>query len=148
MPHLADNKKAWHDYQILEKFEAGLVLEGAEVKSIKAGRVNLQGAYIIPKQGELWITGMNVAAYPPAKGWLVGYDPIRDRKLLLKSKELNYLLGKQSTKGLTVVPISVYTRHGFVKLEIAVARGKTRYDKRSSLKKKETDRELRRSLKK
>ncbi|MBU1039432.1 SsrA-binding protein SmpB [Patescibacteria group bacterium] len=148
MPILADNKKVRHDYQILDKFEAGLVLEGAEVKSAKGGRINLHGAYVIPKQGELWITGLNIAAYPPAKGWQVAYDPIRDRKLLLKAKELGYLLGKQREKGLTVVPVSVYTRHGFIKLEIAVARGKTRYDKRDALRKRETKRELSRSLKK
>jgi len=148
MTHLANNKRARHDYEILEKFEAGLVLTGAEVKSAKAGRVNLQGAYVIPKAGELWLIGMNIAPYMPAKGAQTGYDAERDRKLLLKSKEVAYLLGKQAAKGLTVVPLSVYTRHRFIKVELGVGRGKTQHDKRNVLRRRETEREIRRSLKK
>ena len=147
MPTLANNRRATHDYQILEKFEAGLMLSGAEVKSAKGGRINLHGAYVIPKGTELWLTGVNIAAYVPAKGSQVGYEPEHDRKLLLKRAELSYLMGKLGQGGLTVVPLSVYTSHRFVKVELGLARGKTRYDKRSTLRKRETDREVRRTLK-
>jgi len=147
MPTLADNRRATHDYQILEKFEAGLVLSGAEVKSAKAKHLSLQGAYVIPKGTELWLTGARIAAYPPAQGTGLAQDPERDRKLLLRRPELSYLMGKLGQAGLTLVPLSVYTAHRFVKVEIGLARGKTRYDKRSALRKRETDREIRRTLK-
>jgi len=146
MPTLAQNKHAWHDYQILEKFEAGLILTGPEVKSAKGGQVNLQGAYVIPKVGELWLTGCSIAPYAPAKGVQQGYDPTRDRKLLLTSHELGYLTGKLKQRGLTLVPLSIYTAHRFVKVELGLSRGKTRYDKRVTLRKRETDREIRRTL--
>jgi len=147
MPTLAHNRRAPHDYHILEKFEAGLVLSGAEVKSAKAGHLSLQGAYVIPKGTELWLTGTRIAAYPPAKGSSLSQDPERDRKLLLRRAELSYLSAKLRQGGLTLVPLSVYTAHRFVKVEIGLARGKTRYDKRVSLRKRETDREIRRTLK-
>lgn len=147
MPTLAQNRRALHDYKILEKMEAGLVLTGAEVKSAKGGRVNLQGAYVIPKGGELWLTGMNIAAYPPAKRAEVVYDPLRDRKLLLKQSELSYLLGKIKERGLTLVPLSVYTTHRFVKVELGLGQGKSRYDKRVSIRKREVAREIKSSLK-
>lgn len=146
MPTLAQNRRALHDYLILEKFEAGLVLTGAEVKSAKAGRMNLQGAYVIPKGRELWLTNADIAAYPPAKVSGRAYDAKRDRKLLLKRRELEQLLGKLSQGGLTIVPISVYTAHRFIKVELGLARGKTRYDKRVAIRKRETEREIRRSL--
>jgi len=147
MPTLAENRKARHDYQILETLEAGLVLTGPEVKSAKGGRANLQGAYVIPKGNELWITGMNIAAYPPAHGVQTGYDPVGDRKLLLKKSELSYLVGKLKEQGLTLVPISLYTAHSLVKISLGIARGKTKYDKRVSIRKREVDRELRSNLK-
>ncbi|MFA4936935.1 MAG: SsrA-binding protein SmpB [Patescibacteria group bacterium] len=147
MPHLADNKKALFNFNIQEKFEAGLVLQGAEVKSAKRGSINLQGSYVIPKQGELWLVGAHIAPYAPARGVQKNYEPKRDRKLLLHQKELSYLLGKGRVKGLTIVPISVYTTHGMVKVEIAVAVGKNKYDKRVAIKKREVNREIRRSLK-
>lgn len=143
---LAENRRVRHDYSILEKFEAGLVLTGPEVKSIKAGRANLASAFVIPKGSELWLTGMHVAPYPPAKREQAGYDPAHDRKLLLGTAELNYLSGKLRTQGLTVVPLTLYTSHRFVKVELGLARGKTRYDKRAAIRKRETDREVRRSL--
>lgn len=147
MPTLAQNRRARHDYEILETFEAGLVLSGAEVKSAKGGRINLQGAFVIPKGEELWLTGANIAAYAPAGQGRV-YDPIRDRKLLLKRSELQHLSGKVRERGLTLVPLSVYTSHRFVKLELALARGKTRYDKRAAIRRREIEREVRsRSLK-
>lgn len=146
MPSLAYNRRALHDYQILEKLEAGLVLSGAEVKSAKAGRINLQGSFVIPKGTELWLTGVDIAPYAPAKGSSRAYDAKRDRKLLLKKAELLHLLGKVRERGLTLVPISVYTSHRLVKVEIGLARGKTRYDKRAALKRRELDREIRRNL--
>lgn len=142
MPTLAHNRRARHDYAILETFEAGLVLTGAEVKSAKAGRVSLQGAFVIPKMEELWLTGAHIAPYPPA-GQGAAYDPARDRKLLLKRAELAHLVGRARERGLTLVPLSVYTAHRFVKLELALARGKTRYDKRAAIKRREIEREVR-----
>ncbi len=147
MSKLADNKRALYDYQILEKFEAGLVLTGPEVKSAKGGRINLQGAYVIPKGSELWLSGADIALYLPAKTQQVGYDSKRDRKLLLKQAELAYLLGKIKEKGLTLMPLSVYTSRRLIKLEIGLARGKTRYDKRAEIRKREVNREIRSSLK-
>ncbi len=147
MSKLADNKRALYDYQILEKFEAGLVLTGPEVKSAKGGRINLQGAYVIPKGSELWLSGADITLYLPAKTQQVGYDSKRDRKLLLKQAELAYLLGKIKEKGLTLMPLSVYTSRRLIKLEIGLARGKTRYDKRAEIRKREVNREIRSSLK-
>lgn len=147
MPTLAQNRHALHDYHILEKFEAGLVLSGPEVKSAKGGRLSLQGAYVVPKGVELWLTGVNIAAYQPAKGSVVVQVPERDRKLLLRRAEISYLMGKLRQGGLTLVPLSVYTAHRFVKVELGLARGKTRYDKRVTLRQRETDREIRRTLK-
>ena len=144
---LIENRRARHDYSILEKFEAGLVLTGPEVKAIKNGHASLQGAFVIPKDNELWLTGMQVAPYPPAKREQAHYDPRRDRKLLLAAGELGYLVGKLRTQGLTVVPLALYTSHRFVKVELGVARGKTRQDKRASIRRRETEREIRRTLK-
>lgn len=147
MSILADNRKALFNFNIQDKFEAGLVLTGPEVKSAKAGRVNLQGSYVIPKRGEFWLVGCHIAPYPPAHGVQQGYDPKKDRKLLLTKKEISYLLGKSASRGLTIVPLSVYTTHRLVKIQIAVATGKNKADKRRAIKKKEIDRELRSSLK-
>ncbi len=143
MPSLAQNRKARHDYEILETYEAGLVLSGAEVKSVKAGRVNLQGSFVIPKGIELWLTGCHIAPYAPAAGTSPGYDPMRDRKLLLKHSELMHLAGKSRQAGLTLVPLSVYTAHRFVKLELALARGRKQHDKRAAIKRREIEREVR-----
>lgn len=144
---LVDNKKVLFNFNILEKFEAGLVLTGPEVKSAKRGSINLQGSYVMSKGGEFYLVGAHIAPYSPAKSVQKGYDPKRDRKLLLNKKEALYLLGKVSVKGLTIVPIFVYTSHGFVKVEIAVATGKKKHDKRAAIKKKEVNRDIRRSLK-
>ncbi len=147
MKVIAENKKALFNFNIQEKFEAGLVLSGPEVKSIKRGNVNLQGSYVIPKKGELWLVGCYIAPYSPAKNAQINYDPKRDRKLLLTKKEISYLLGKISVRGLTIIPLSVYTTHRLVKIQLAVAVGKKRVDKRQAIKKREIDREIRRSLK-
>lgn len=143
MPTLAQNRKARHDYDILETHEAGLVLSGAEVKSAKNGRVNLQGSFVVPKGSELWLTGCHIAAYAPAAGTSPGYDPMRDRKLLLKRTELLHLASKVREQGLTLVPLSVYTAHRFVKLELALARGRKSHDKRAAIKRRAIEREVR-----
>ena len=146
MKPLAQNKKAFFDYKILEKYEAGMVLIGTEVKSIKMGRINIQGSYVIFKGKELFLLGSNVPAYQP-KNAPEKYNPEQPRKLLLRRKEINELIGKTKEKGLTLVPLKVYTRHGLIKIEIGLAKGAKKADKREKIKKKEADRKIRRALK-
>jgi len=143
MPSLAINVKAKHDYEILEKFEAGIVLSGAEVKAAKKGSINLKGAFVTFKGDEAFITNMHIGKYAPA-GRDDDYDPTRARKLLLSKKELNMLRGKQQTERLTIVPLSLYTLRNLVKVEIALARGKRAFEKRDTIKKRDLDREIRR----
>ncbi len=143
---LAQNKKAFFDYEILEKIEAGLVLTGPEVKSAKLSRVSLKGAYVTNLGGRLCLTGATISAYQPANQ-PVDYDATRPRPLLLKKKELNYLIGKLKEKGLTLVPLRMYTKNNLVKLEIGLAKGKKKFDKRQQIKRREDDRRIRRSLK-
>jgi SsrA-binding protein len=145
MSLLAKNKKAYFDYDVLEKFEAGLVLIGQEVKSIKKGSITLKGSYIIPRNNELFLVGCHVPAYQPKN--IADYQPDRSRKLLLKKKEIEYLIEKSQEKSLTLIPLKVYTMKGFIKIEIAVGRGKKKFDKRDSLKKKDIDKKLKKSLK-
>ncbi|MDD2353900.1 MAG: SsrA-binding protein SmpB [Patescibacteria group bacterium] len=146
MPILAINKKAKFDYAILDKFEAGLVLSGQEVKAIKGGQISLRGSYIIPRtnngQTELFLIGAQVPSYKPA-GPLPDYNPQRERKLLLKKWELAKLIGKKQEQGLTLVPLKIYTNHSFLKLEFAIAKGKKKYDKRETIKKRDIDKRLR-----
>lgn len=146
MPQLADNKKAYFDYKILEKVEAGLVLFGHEVKAAKAGQISLKGAFITFHNNKAFLTNATISKYKQA-GKLESYDPIRSREILLHRKELRYLQGKFAEKGLTIVPLSVYTKNRLVKIEIAVASGKHAFDKRESIKKKDTEREMRRAIK-
>lgn len=146
MAALAENRKVYFDYEILEKFEAGLVLSGAEVKSIKSGRMNLVGAYVNLHNGELYLIGSSVAPYQP-KNQPADYDPARSRKLLLKKQEISYLTGKIKQKGLTLVPLKVYNKGRRVKIEIAIARGKKQYDKRAVISKREAARKIERELK-
>lgn len=146
MKVFSENKKAYFDYNVLEKFEAGIVLTGHEVKSIKLGRMNLAGCYVVLKGGEFFIVGSIVPPYQP-KNTPLNYNKERDRKLLLNKKEIQYLIGKSREKGLTLVPLRVYTTGARIKLEFAVTRGKKSIDKRESIKKRETDREIKRSLK-
>lgn len=146
MPNLAQNKKAGFDYEILDKYEAGLVLRGHEVKAVRAGQISLKGSYISvrTKDGktELYLIGAQISPYKSA-GPMPDYNPLRERKLLLKRGEINQLLGKKMTEGLTLIPLKIYTNHSFLKLEFAVARGKKKYDKREAIKKREIDRNLR-----
>lgn len=147
MKIFAENKKAYYDYEILEKFEAGLVLVGQEVKSIKNGLVNIKGSYvIIDPKNEVFLIGANIPPYQP-KNAPKNYDPNRSRKLLLKKSEINYLTGKTRQKGLTLIPLKIYTKNGKIKIEFAIAKGKKKYDKRESIKKREFEREKERFLK-
>jgi len=136
------NKRAIFDYEILKKYNAGLVLNGQEVKSIKKGNINLQGSYVVLKGEELFLIGANVPPYQPKNA--PDYEPQRSRKLLLTKSEINKLIG---LKGLTLVPLRVYTDRRNVKLEFAVAKSKKKIDKREKIKKRETDREIDRELK-
>lgn len=148
MPTLATNKKGLYDYKILEKFEAGIVLSGPEVKSAKAGQINLKGSYIsIDNQSQVWLIDAYVSLYKPAAAVQTDYRSDQKRKLLLNSKEIDYLRGKEKEKGLTILPISVYTKGSLIKLEIAIVKGKKQRDKREIIKKREIDRDIRRRLK-
>jgi len=146
MPTLANNRRASFDYDLLENYEAGLVLFGHEAKSAKSGHVNLSGAYVSFRSGvngpELWLIGAHISPYRFA-GSLNDYNPTRDRKLLLNKQEIARLTGKIQEKGLTLVPVKMYTKRSFVKLEFALGRGKKKHDKRESIKKREVERQIR-----
>jgi len=142
MTVLAQNKKAYYNYEILEKFEAGVVLAGYEVKSIKLGRVSLGGSYVVFKGEEPFLLNANIPPYQP-KNTPKDYDPTRLRKLLLNKDEIKYLIGKSQQKGLTLVPLRMYTKGGKIKLEVGVARGMKKASKKEILKKRDIDREIR-----
>lgn len=142
---IATNRKALHDYEILEKFEAGLVLTGSETKSAKAGSVNLKGSFIAMRGDEAYITNMHISPYSKA-GVKDATDPTRSRKLLLHKKQLQYLRGKREADRLTIVPLTLYLSHNRLKLEIALARGKRKYEKRDVVKKRDLDRAMRKDL--
>ncbi|NBS41244.1 SsrA-binding protein SmpB [bacterium] len=146
MPPLASNKKALHDYEFLEKFEGGLKLTGPEVRSVKDGHIQLQGSFLHIRNRELWLKNATVSKYAPA-GPQLGYDPIRDKKVLLHRREINRIMGKIQEKGLTLVPISVYTHAALIKIEFALARGKKQYEKRETIKKRDVQREMRARMK-
>lgn len=139
------NKKAFFNYEITEKLEAGLVLKGSEVKSIRDGKVSIHEAYARVKGAEVWLVGMDISQYPQA-GPYNNHEPRRPRKLLLHRHEIRRLIGKTREKGLTLVPLALYFKDGYAKLEIGLARGKVKYDKRQSIKKREADREMRRRM--
>jgi SsrA-binding protein len=147
MTILAENKKAYFNYEILEKFEAGISLIGQEVKSLKTRGVNLAGSYVILRGEEVFWVGSHIHPYQP-KNAPPDYNPERWRKLLLKKSEIKYLIGKSKQKGLTLVPLRLYTtKSGKIKLEFAIAKGKKKIDKRELIKKREVEREIRRALK-
>lgn len=146
MSTLAINKRAVFDYEILDKFEAGLVLGGAEVKSTKRGHLSLKGSFVTMHDGELYLTNAHISPYPFANP-LTAYDPTRSRKLLVRKAEIKSLVGKLHVKGLTLVPLRVYTKRRLIKLEFAVAKGKKAHDKRSDIAKHEAKREIERKLK-
>lgn len=143
MADLAQNRKALHDFEILDTFEGGLVLTGAEVKSAKNGNVNLKGAFLLFQRGELILKGMHIGAYAPA-GNLEAYNPIRDRVVLVHKKEIAKLKAKSEIERLTMVPLSLYTARSLVKVKFALARGKKQYEKRESIKERDLDRDARR----
>lgn len=142
---IVDNRKARHEYFLTEKFEAGLVLVGTEVKSIRAGRVNLKDSYAQIDNGELFLYNMHVSPYE--QGSFSNVDPTRKRKLLMHKREIMRLLGKVKEKGLTLVPTKLYFYKGRVKVEIALAQGKKLHDKRASQKEKDTKREIDKAMK-
>ncbi|MDU3136394.1 MAG: SsrA-binding protein SmpB [Anaerococcus prevotii] len=144
MKLLANNKKAYHDYFIEEKYEAGLSLLGSEVKSIKKGKVSIKESFISDRKGEMFIYGMHVTPYSQA--YDKDIDPTRTRRLLLHKKEINKLIGKKTQAGYTVVPLKIYERDGLVKLELSLAKGKKQYDKRETIKAKDDKRKMDRAL--
>jgi SsrA-binding protein len=144
---IAVNKKARHDYEFLEKLDAGIVLTGAEAKSAKSGGLNLRGSHVIVRNNEAFLLGAQISAYKHGHEG-EDYDPAATRKLLLKRPEIARLIGKKEEERLTIVPISAYiTKSGRVKITIAVARGKREYEKRATIKKRETEREMRSAFK-
>lgn len=145
-PVQIENRKAHFEYQILEKFEAGLVLSGPEVRSIKLGRMNLAGSYVVIQGGEAWLLNASIPPYQPTN-LPGGYNAGRSRKLLLKKQEIQYLQGKIQQKGLTLVPLKVYTKKAKIKLEFAICKGKKLHDKRESIKERDWQLERSRSFK-
>ena len=145
MKLIANNKKAYHDFFIDEKYEAGIALHGTEVKSLRQGKCSVKEAFVRIENGEAWIYGMNISPYE--KGNIFNKDPLRVRKLLLHSYEINKLYGKIQQKGFTLVPLKVYFKGSLVKVEIGLARGKKLYDKREDIAKKDQKREAEKEFK-
>lgn len=141
---IAQNKKAYHEYFIEDKFEAGISLSGTEVKSIRMGKVNIKESYVNYNKGELFIYGMHISPYE--KGNIFNKDPLRTRKLLLHRREISKIYGLMQRQGYTVIPISCYFKDSLVKVEIALAKGKKLYDKRDTEAKKSADRDMNRAL--
>lgn len=146
MKVVAENRKASFNYHLLERFEAGVVLQGSEVKSLRGGRANLGDAYAIIKNGEAYLLNCHISPYPPAAGQ--NHEPLRTRKLLLRLGQIEKLMGKLQERGLTLVPTKIYfNAAGRAKIELALAKGKKLFDKRESIKKKESRRTISRALK-
>ena len=141
---VAVNRRAFHDYEILEKYEAGLVLTGTEIKSIRAGKVDLRDAYARPENGELWLVNAHISPYDPAS--IYNHDPRRPRKLLLHRSQIGELIAAVSQKGLTIVALRVYIRNHVAKVELGLARGKRQYDKRRAIIERELDMTARRAM--
>lgn len=141
---VATNRKARHEYEVLETFEAGLVLKGPEAKSLREGKVGFQDAYARVENGEVWIYSLHISPYEQANR--NNEDPLRPRKLLLHKHEIRRLVGKVEEKGLTLIPLQVYFRRGYAKIILALARGRKTYDKREKLKRKTQEEEARRAM--
>lgn len=141
---ICQNKKARHDYEIVETYEAGIALKGTEVKSLRMGKANLKDSYARIKNGELFLIGTHISPYPFAN--YNNHEPLRDRKLLLGRREIKKLIGKTTERGLTLVPLKLYFKNGRVKIELALAKGKRLYDKRETLRRKTLEREAQRAL--
>ncbi len=141
---IAQNKKAYHDYHIEETVEAGIVLTGTEVKSLRAGKANMRDSYAAVENGELWLIGVHISPYE--QGNIFNVDPLRKRKLLVHAREISRFYGKVRIAGYTLVPTKMYFKNGRAKVEIALAKGKTTYDKRETLAKKEAQRDMERAF--
>ncbi|NQV05860.1 SsrA-binding protein SmpB [bacterium] len=142
--NIATNRRARFDYHILETFEAGMVLRGSEVKSLRAGRVNLKDSYGLMKDGEAWLIGAHISPYDFSR--MGGHEPERTRKLLLHKREIEKIASALAEKGLTFIPIRMYFDDGLAKIEMGLAKGKSRFDKRETLKRKQADREMERAI--
>ena len=142
---VATNRKATHDYTILDRFEAGMALLGTEIKSIRAGQANLREGYIQVRGGELWLVNTHIAHYEPSGR--EGHDPLRPRRLLLHKKEIAKLLTRVQERGYTIIPLKIYLKNRRAKIEIALAQGKRQYDKRETIAKREAGRQIQRALK-
>ncbi|MFA6185566.1 MAG: SsrA-binding protein SmpB [Candidatus Shapirobacteria bacterium] len=146
MASYAENRKAYFNYEILEKYETGIELLGTEVKSIRNSQISLDGAFVLVRGGEAFLINANIQPYQP-KNAPQNYDPLRNRKLLLTKKEIAELASSEKNKSLTIIPISVYNKNRKIKVTIALVKGKKKFDKRESIKKRDTEREVRRTLK-
>lgn len=146
MANYAENRKARFDYEILEKYEAGIELLGTEVKSVRSGQMSLEGAFVIVRGGEAFLINANIPPYQP-KNAPKDYDPLKNRKILLTKKEITELAGSEKNKSLTIVPLSLYNKGRKIKIQIALVKGKKKFDKRETIKKRDTDREIRREYK-
>lgn len=145
MKIVTQNRKAYHDYHVEETYEAGIVLKGTEVKSIREGRVNLKDSYVLIKDAEAWLLNCHISPY--SHGNIMNHDPLRTRKLLLHKREIQRILGKSMQKGYTLVPLKLYFKGPYVKVEIGLAKGKRVYEKRESIKEKEARRDIEKALK-
>ena len=143
---VATNRKAYHNYYIHDSLEAGIVLTGSEIKSIRAGRVNLRDAYVRPEKGELWLMNAHIARYDASS--YLSHEPTRPRKLLLHGKQIDSLTSKVKEKGLTLVPLKLYIKDSLAKVEIALGKGKKLHDKRESIARREAEREIGRATRK
>ena len=144
MKDVAVNRQAFHNYDILEKFEAGLVLTGTEIKSARDGKVNLKDAYGLVKTGEIWLLNCHISPY--SHGNYANHEPLRTRKLLLKRSEINRLIGRTTERGLTLVPLRMYLKNGRLKCELALAKGRKVHDKRDVARQKTIDKETKQAL--
>ncbi|MFC6176545.1 SsrA-binding protein SmpB [Companilactobacillus huachuanensis] len=142
---VANNRKARHDYNILDTYEAGISLTGTEIKSVRASKMNIKDGFVQARNGELWLENVNIGIYN--QGNQFNHDPLRNRKLLLHKQEIRKITASVQEKGITVVPLKVYLKHGFAKVLIGVAEGKKQYDKRETIKKRDQEREIRRVMK-
>jgi len=140
----SENKKAHFDYEILEKYEAGLVLSGQEVKSIRTGHINLSGSYVILKNTQPSLVGAKIPAYQP-KNAPKDYNPEQIRRLLLNQKEIDYLAGKVNERGFSLIPLKIFDKNGRIKLEFGLAKGKKKFDKKEKIKKRDVEREIQRT---
>ena len=145
MPNLIQNRKAHFDYEFLEKIESGIELHGFEVKALRESKGRLDGAYVVTRGGESFIVNFHISPYQPGNT-PKGYDPDRVKKLLLTKKEIAHIAGFEKRKGLTIIPISVYTKKSKIKIELAIAKGKKKFDKRETLKKRDAERDMRRGM--